>query len=74
VDSVPDPLLFFSGSAGNRIRASGSVAKTVIEAINQHEAGSVIFQNIKFFIITVAITQSPTSETIRNYSPAGVDE
>jgi hypothetical protein len=27
VDSVPDPLLFFSGSAGNRTRASGSVAK-----------------------------------------------
>jgi hypothetical protein len=27
VDPVPDPLLFFSGSAGNRIRASGSVAK-----------------------------------------------
>jgi hypothetical protein len=26
VDSVPDPLLF-SGSAGNRIRASRSVAK-----------------------------------------------
>jgi hypothetical protein len=27
VDPVPDPLLFFSGSAGNRNRASGSVAK-----------------------------------------------
>jgi hypothetical protein len=27
VDTVPDPLLFFSGSAGNRTRASGSVAK-----------------------------------------------
>jgi hypothetical protein len=27
VDLVPDPLLFFSGSAGNRTRASGSVAK-----------------------------------------------
>jgi hypothetical protein len=27
VDSVPDPLLFFSGSVGNRTRASGSVAK-----------------------------------------------
>jgi hypothetical protein len=27
VDPVPDPLLFFSGTAGNRIRASGSVAK-----------------------------------------------
>jgi hypothetical protein len=27
VDPVPDPLLFFSGSAGNRTRASGSVAK-----------------------------------------------
>jgi hypothetical protein len=28
VDPVPDPLLSFSGSAGNRTRASGSVAKT----------------------------------------------
>jgi hypothetical protein len=27
VDPVPDPLLFFSGSAGSRTRASGSVAK-----------------------------------------------
>jgi hypothetical protein len=27
VDPVPDPLIFFSGSAGNRTRASGSVAK-----------------------------------------------
>jgi hypothetical protein len=27
VDPVPDPLLFFSGSAGNRTGASGSVAK-----------------------------------------------
>jgi hypothetical protein len=27
VDPVPDPLLFFSGSAGNRTRASGFVAK-----------------------------------------------
>jgi hypothetical protein len=27
VDPVPDPLLFFSCSAGNRTRASGSVAK-----------------------------------------------
>jgi hypothetical protein len=27
VDPVPDTLLFFSGSAGNRTRASGSVAK-----------------------------------------------
>jgi hypothetical protein len=27
VDPVPDPLLFFSGSARNRTRASGSVAK-----------------------------------------------
>jgi hypothetical protein len=27
VDPVPDPLLFFSGSAGNRTRASESVAK-----------------------------------------------
>jgi hypothetical protein len=27
VNPVPDPLLFFSGSAGNRTRASGSVAK-----------------------------------------------
>jgi hypothetical protein len=27
VDPVPDELLFFSGSAGNRTRASGSVAK-----------------------------------------------
>jgi hypothetical protein len=27
VDPVPDPLLFFPGSAGNRTRASGSVAK-----------------------------------------------
>jgi hypothetical protein len=27
VDPVPDPLLFFSGSDGNRTRASGSVAK-----------------------------------------------
>jgi hypothetical protein len=29
VDPVPDPLLFFSGSAGNRTRASGSVAKSL---------------------------------------------
>jgi hypothetical protein len=29
VDPVPDPLLFFSGSAGKRTRASGSVAKTL---------------------------------------------
>jgi hypothetical protein len=27
VDPVPDPLLLFSGSAGNRTRASGSIAK-----------------------------------------------
>jgi hypothetical protein len=27
VDPVPDPLLFFSGSPGNRTRASGSVAR-----------------------------------------------
>jgi hypothetical protein len=27
VDPVPDPLRFFSGSSGNRTRASGSVAK-----------------------------------------------
>jgi hypothetical protein len=27
VDPVPDPLLFFSGSAGNGTRAFGSVAK-----------------------------------------------
>jgi hypothetical protein len=27
VDPIPDPLLFFSDSAGNRTRASGSVAK-----------------------------------------------
>jgi hypothetical protein len=27
VDPIPDPLLFFSGSAGNRTWASGSVAK-----------------------------------------------
>jgi hypothetical protein len=27
MDPVPDPLLFFSGSAGNRTRAFGSVAK-----------------------------------------------
>jgi hypothetical protein len=27
VDPVPDPLLFLSGSAVNRTRASGSVAK-----------------------------------------------
>jgi hypothetical protein len=27
VDPVPDPLLFFSGSAGNRTRASGSVER-----------------------------------------------
>jgi hypothetical protein len=27
VNPVPDPLLFFSGSAGNRTRASGSVVK-----------------------------------------------
>jgi hypothetical protein len=27
VNPIPDPLLFFSGSAGNRTRASGSVAK-----------------------------------------------
>jgi hypothetical protein len=27
VDPVPDPLFSFSGSAGNRTRASGSVAK-----------------------------------------------
>jgi hypothetical protein len=27
VDPVPDPLLLFSGSAGNRTRSSGSVAK-----------------------------------------------
>jgi hypothetical protein len=27
VDPVPDPLLFFPGSVGNRTRASGSVAK-----------------------------------------------
>jgi hypothetical protein len=27
VDPVPDPLLFFSGSAENLTRASGSVAK-----------------------------------------------
>jgi hypothetical protein len=27
VDPVPDPLLFISGNAGNRTRASGSVAK-----------------------------------------------
>jgi hypothetical protein len=26
VDPVPDPPIFFSGSAGNRTRASGSVA------------------------------------------------
>jgi hypothetical protein len=30
VDPVPDPLLFFSGSAGNRTRASGSIAKVTI--------------------------------------------
>jgi hypothetical protein len=29
VNPVPDPLIFFSGSAGNRTRASGSVAKTI---------------------------------------------
>jgi hypothetical protein len=27
VDPVPDPLLFFPGSAGNRTRASGTIAK-----------------------------------------------
>jgi hypothetical protein len=27
VDPVPDPTTFFSGSAGNRTRASGPVAK-----------------------------------------------
>jgi hypothetical protein len=27
VDPIPDPLLFLSGSVGNRARASGSVAK-----------------------------------------------
>jgi hypothetical protein len=33
VDPVPDPLLFFSGSAENRTRASGSVAMRYTELI-----------------------------------------
>jgi hypothetical protein len=39
VDPVPDPLLFFSGSARNRTRVSGSVAKNsdhyTTEAVSQ---------------------------------------
>jgi hypothetical protein len=33
VDPVPDPLLFLSGSAGNRTRASGSVAKLFDDSV-----------------------------------------
>jgi hypothetical protein len=36
VDPVPDPLLFFSGSAGNRTRASGSVAKNCPPAVEEY--------------------------------------
>jgi hypothetical protein len=46
VDPVPDPLLFF-GSAGNRTRASGSVAKTTeavakTSYINQNETHELL--------------------------------
>jgi hypothetical protein len=41
VDPVPDPLLFFSGSAGNRKRASGSVASNC-----DHRGGPIITNNV----------------------------
>jgi hypothetical protein len=46
VDPVPDPLLFFPGSAGNRTRASGSVAKNsdhwTTEAVRQSPVANII--------------------------------
>jgi hypothetical protein len=41
VDTVPDPLLFFSGSAGNRTRTSGSVAKNSLRHENVGESGCI---------------------------------
>jgi hypothetical protein len=41
VDPITEPLLFFSGSAGNRTQASGSVAKNsdhyTTEAVSESE-------------------------------------
>jgi hypothetical protein len=42
VDPVPDPLLFFFGSAGNRTRASGSVAKN-----SDHYTAEAVHSRIK---------------------------
>jgi hypothetical protein len=39
VAPFPDPLLFFSGSAGNRTRASGSVAKNCVSKLHLSYAG-----------------------------------
>jgi hypothetical protein len=44
VDPVPDPLLFFSGSAGNRTWASGSVAKNSDHYTTEAVSASIISQ------------------------------
>jgi hypothetical protein len=66
VDPVPDPLIFFSGSAGNRTRASGSVAKNsdhqTIEAVNvllQLANKNGIQNNIEFIVSSDMITTHP---------------
>jgi hypothetical protein len=43
VDPVPDPLLFFSGSAGNRTRASGSVDLNNTHYINLLEMVNALY-------------------------------
>jgi hypothetical protein len=48
VDPVPEPLLFFSGSAGNRTRASGSVAKN-----SDHRGGLTVIINDEIYGIYV---------------------
>jgi hypothetical protein len=52
MDPVPDPLLFFSGGAGNRTRASGSVAKNFLASYEPElKLPNKVYQSIKCFLL-----------------------
>jgi hypothetical protein len=65
VDPVPNQLLFFSGSAGNRTRASGSVAKN-----SDHWTTEVVLlQTYCVQIEPTALSALPDQNTFHNSCP-----
>jgi hypothetical protein len=68
VDPVPDPLVFFSGSTGNRTRASGSVVKNPDHYIT--EAVNGLLQLIKLIKLLHVSAVSDPDEVLKCWSDA----